>query len=204
MRASHVLVCPHAAQAGRFMAGVAVPAVLALGLAGCGDSKIGERAVNDTVRQHVTAQPDVCVPERVVYAQSLTSGKLPRALQEHGLVVIRNADQATRSGQRTIYEWTPEGQKYLKQIDENGVAVRAVCFARRTLDKVTTQHPPQQGQLNPVWTVQFTQRIDGQTAWSRDAKVAAAMPELALAITQANALQTVHLQKQGDQWVVAP
>ena len=55
-----------------------------------------------------------------------------------------------------------------------------------------------------MWTVQFTQRIDGQAAWSRDAKVAAAMPELAQAITQANALQTVHLQKQGDQWVVAP
>ena len=203
MRACHVLVCPTAGQAVRFMGWVAWPAIL-VGLAACGENKIGERAVNDTVRQHVAAQADVCVPERVVYAQSLTSGKLARALQSKGLVVIRNADQATRSGQRTVYEWTPEGQKFLKQVDENGVKVRAVCFATRTLEKVTTQHPPQQGQLNPVWTVQFTQRIDSQVAWSRDATVAAAMPELAQAITQANGLQTVHLQKQGEQWVVAP
>ena len=177
---------------------------LALALSACGSDKLSERAVNDAVRQHVAAQPDVCVPERVVYAQSLSSGKLPRLLQSHGLVVIRNADQARLSGQRTVYEWTAEGQKHLKQVNENGAQVRALCFAKRTLDKVTTQHPPQQGQLLPVWTVQFTQRVDGEVAWSRDAQVRAAMPEIAQALTQASALQTVRLQQQGEQWVVVP
>ena len=129
---------------------------LAAALSACDGDKLSERAVNDAVRRHVAAQPDVCVPERVVYTQSLSSGKLPRALQAHGLTLIRNAQQATRSGQRTVYEWTTEGQKYLKQIHENGVSVRALCFAKRTLDQVTTQHPPQKGQLLPVWTVQFT------------------------------------------------
>ena len=177
---------------------------LAAALSACDGDKLSERAVNDAVRRHVAAQPDVCVPERVVYTQSLSSGKLPRALQAHGLTLIRNAQQATRSGQRTVYEWTTEGQKYLKQIHENGVSVRALCFAKRTLDQVTTQHPPQKGQLLPVWTVQFTQRVDGEVAWSRDERVRAAMPEIAQALTQASALQTVRLQQQGEQWVVVP
>lgn len=177
---------------------------LAAGLSACGQGQLSERAVNDVVRQHVAAQPDVCVPERIVYTQSLSSGKLPRALAGHGLVRIRNADQATRSGQRTVYEWTDEGQKHLRQISDNGVSVRSLCFAKRTLDQVTTQHPPQQGQLLPVWTVQFTQRVDGEAAWSRDAQVRAAMPEIARALTQASALQTVRLQQQGERWVVVP
>ena len=33
-----------------------------------------------------------------------------------------------------------------------------------------------------MWTVQFTQRVDGEVAWSRDAQVRAAMPEIAHAL----------------------